>query len=122
MIICSVLIAIALWFFISITIYPTTPKTFTNVPIEVDLTGTSAEENGLSVISRNSKSATITIKGMQCNHCKSNVEKAIRAVEGVDNVEIDLASGIATIHGKVNITEIQKAVEAIGFECYIKKN
>jgi copper chaperone CopZ len=59
---------------------------------------------------------------MQCNHCKSNVEKAIRAVEGVDNVEIDLASGIATIHGKANITEIQKAVEAIGFECYIKKN
>ena len=43
-------------------------------------------------------------------------------MEGVDNVEIDLASGIATIHGKANITEIQKAVEAIGFECYIKKN
>ena len=70
----------------------------------------------------NHDATTITIKGMQCNHCKSNVEKAIRAVKGVDNVEIDLASGIATIHGKANITEIQKAVEAIGFECYIKKN
>lgn len=59
----SVLIAIILWFFISITIYPTTPKTFTNIPIEVDITGTSAEENGLSVISSSSKSATVTIKG-----------------------------------------------------------
>lgn len=59
----SILIAVVLWFFISITIYPTTPKTFTNIPIVVDITGTSAEENGLSVISSNSKSATVTIKG-----------------------------------------------------------
>ncbi|MBE6846085.1 MAG: hypothetical protein E7508_10390 [Ruminococcus sp.] len=59
----SVLIAIVLWFFISITIYPTTPKTFTNIPIEIDITGTSAEENGLSVISSSSKTATVTIKG-----------------------------------------------------------
>ncbi|MBQ3566420.1 MAG: hypothetical protein IJA12_04495 [Oscillospiraceae bacterium] len=63
LIIYSVLIAIVLWFFISITIYPTTPKTFTDIPIEVDITGTSAEENGLSVISASSKSATVTIKG-----------------------------------------------------------
>ncbi len=59
----SVLIAVVLWFFISITLYPTTPKTFTNIPIDIDITGTSAEENGLSVISSSSKSATVTIKG-----------------------------------------------------------
>lgn len=63
LIIYSVLIAIVLWFFISITIYPTTPKTFTNIPIEIDITGTSAEENGLSVISSNAKNVNVTIKG-----------------------------------------------------------
>lgn len=63
LIIISVLIAIIMWFFISIIIYPTTPKTFTNIPIEIDITGTSAEENGLSVISSDAKTVNVTIKG-----------------------------------------------------------
>ena len=38
-------------------------------------------------------SLTITVKGMNCNHCKSNVEVAILKIAGVDSVEIDLATG-----------------------------
>ena len=62
MIIYSVLIAIIAWFIISITVYPT-PKTLSNIPVEVDITGTSAEENGLSVISYETKKVTVTIQG-----------------------------------------------------------
>lgn len=54
---------------------------------------------------------------MQCNHCKSNVEKAIMAAKGVESVEIDLSTGIATITGEADIAEIRKDVEALGFEC-----
>ncbi len=63
LVIYSVLASIVLWFVISITIYPTTPKTLNDIPIEVDITGTSAEENGLSVISTDVKNVNVTIKG-----------------------------------------------------------
>lgn len=63
MIIYSIIIAILIWFVISITIYPTTPKTLSNIPLEIDITGTSAEENDLSVISASAKNVTVTIKG-----------------------------------------------------------
>lgn len=62
-IIYSVVIAIFIWIVISITIYPTTPKTFSNIPLEIDITGTSAEENELSVIKSSAKNVTVTIKG-----------------------------------------------------------
>ncbi len=63
LVIASVLIAIILWFVISITIYPTTPKTINNVKLDVDITGTSAEENGFSVIKTDVKTVNVTIKG-----------------------------------------------------------
>lgn len=63
LIIYSVLSAIILWFVISITIYPSTPKTLNNIPVEIDITGTSAEDNGLSVISSDVQTVNVTIKG-----------------------------------------------------------
>ena len=50
-----------------------------------------------------------------CNHCKSNAEKAIMSVEGVESVEIDLGSGQAKIKGTAKIDDIRKAVEQLGF-------
>ena len=58
---------------------------------------------------------TITVKGMNCNHCKSNAEAAIMKVAGVESVEIDLASGRTVVHGTPNKEDIVKAVEALGF-------
>ena len=55
------------------------------------------------------------IKGMNCNHCKSNAEAAILKIVGVENVEIDLPSGRAIIHGNPRKEDIVKAVEALGF-------
>ncbi len=58
---------------------------------------------------------TLRIKGMTCNHCKANAEKAIRNVEGVESVEIDLATGLAVVHGNASRETIAEAVEKIGF-------
>ncbi len=57
----------------------------------------------------------LTIKGMSCNHCKANVEKAIRGIEGVQEVEVDLASGRAVIRGITDRDAVEKAVGSIGF-------
>lgn len=62
------------------------------------------------------KTRTYRIEGLRCNHCKANAEKAIAAIEGVEKVEIDLASGIAVVEGKVAEDDIRKAVEALGFK------
>ena len=58
---------------------------------------------------------TITVKGMNCNHCKSNAEAAIMKVAGVESVEIDLASGRTIVHGNPNKEDVVKGVEALGF-------
>ena len=57
-----------------------------------------------------------TIKGMNCSHCATNAENAIRKVEGVESVKVDLASETATIVGNAKDEDIAQAVEAIGFK------
>ena len=59
---------------------------------------------------------TFMVKGMNCNHCKTNVEKAIRSVHGVESVEVDLQSGVVTVVGDdVSDEEVRRAVESIGY-------
>jgi len=57
-----------------------------------------------------------TIKGMNCSHCATNAENAIRKLEGIESVSVDLASETATIVGTAMDEDIIAAVEAIGFQ------
>jgi len=59
----SFLIAIVAWFVISITIYPSTPKTINEIPLSLDISQSTAEEYGLSVIDCNVKQVNIQIEG-----------------------------------------------------------
>lgn len=63
----------------------------------------------------NKHNMEITIKGMNCNHCRTNAEKAILACNGVTSASVDLASGKAQIDGNADINEIRSAIEALGF-------
>ena len=74
-----------------------------------------SKENGCNCQACSIEPMSIIVKGMNCNHCKSNVETAILKITGVDSVEIDLASGRTTIHGNPNRDDVIKAVEALGF-------
>lgn len=58
---------------------------------------------------------SVTIKGMNCNHCKSNAETSISKIAGVESVEIDLITGRATIHGNPNKEDVIKSIEKLGF-------
>ncbi len=42
--------ALIIWFAIITSVYPSTPMRFNNIPVRVELTGTNAEANGLSVV------------------------------------------------------------------------
>ncbi len=62
----------------------------------------------------------VTIEGMMCNHCKTNAERAIRAIAGVTDVDIDLVSGKTTISGTAEKALIQQAIEPLGFSLKTK--
>ena len=55
------------------------------------------------------------IEGMSCNHCKASVEKAIRGLENVENVEIDLGKKEAVVTGMPSDEIVKKTVEDLGF-------
>jgi hypothetical protein len=57
------LVAIIAWFVISITIYPSTPKTINNIPLSLDISQSVAEEYGLSVINCDVKEVNIQLEG-----------------------------------------------------------
>ena len=56
-----------------------------------------------------------TISGMSCNHCKANVERAIRGVEGVEAVEVDLTTGIATVTGPHDSDKLIRRIDEFGY-------
>lgn len=56
------------------------------------------------------------VEGMHCNKCRANVERVLQGVEGVESVEVDLATGSVVVRGTVSdVQELYRAVEAIGF-------
>lgn len=61
---------------------------------------------------------TLRIKGMSCGHCVKAVEKALGEVPGVQKVEVDLASGTATVNasGPLDMTLVRQKIEKAGYE------
>jgi copper chaperone len=60
--------------------------------------------------------ATITIKGMRCQHCVGSTRQALEKIPGVSDVKVDLEKGEATYQGDVDAKTIKEAIEKIGFE------
>jgi copper chaperone CopZ len=66
--------------------------------------------------SGSSKTVTIWVGGMTCNHCRENVENSISSVGGVESVSVDLASGKVEIQGKeIDLKKVTGAIQAIGY-------
>ncbi len=60
---------------------------------------------------------TLNVTGMTCAMCAKHVGEAIESVEGVTNVEVDLASGVATFElGSGSMEKIIEAIEEEGYE------
>ena len=61
---------------------------------------------------------TIKIEGMGYGHCTGSVEKALRAIPGVTDVAVDLASKNATVEAEDSVSDdmLTKTVTGIGFQ------
>jgi copper chaperone len=61
--------------------------------------------------------STWTVTGMTCGHCVKAVTEEVSAIEGVEAVEVDLATGAVTVTAAVDPTREQmaSAVDEAGY-------
>jgi len=64
------------------------------------------------------KKIKLTIEGMHCASCASNIERAVKKIPGVSEVVVSLMTNKAFIEAKedVNKEEIKKAVGKVGYK------
>jgi copper chaperone CopZ len=62
-------------------------------------------------------STTFTVTGMTCAHCQRAVTAEISAMDGVESVTVDLASGTVTVTAvqPVDRADIAAAVDEAGY-------
>ena len=59
----------------------------------------------------------LSVSGMTCNHCKTNVEKNIQSLEGIKFVEAFPDKNEVIVQGEgLDLDTIKKSVESIGYE------
>ena len=77
--------------------------------------GHATHEHG-AALGDSEQATTLTIGGMTCTHCRDSVRRALMECEGVDSVQVDLKSGVATVAGEGLATEsLAAAVDSLGY-------
>jgi copper chaperone len=62
--------------------------------------------------------STYTVTGMTCGHCVSSVTEEVSGINGVQDVQVDLATGQVTITSDRQVTEeeVRTAVTEAGYQ------
>jgi uncharacterized protein len=63
----------------------------------------------------------LAVGGMTCNHCRASVERALREQPGVEEVDVDLQRGLATVRGSgLDAQGLAQAVTRLGYAATVK--
>jgi copper ion binding protein len=68
---------------------------------------------------RSMAKTTLKVQGMTCNHCVMRVAKALKAVPGVQDAQVDLKTGEAVVtHDEAKVTreKLSSAVTEAGYK------
>jgi copper chaperone len=58
-----------------------------------------------------------TVLEMSCGHCKMAVSSALQEVPGVESVDVDLDTKLATVRGPdLDDAALRAAIEAVGYK------
>ena len=103
-----------------------------NVSLEENQATFNADENKLTqiteavaeagytvtdIIKKENKKMVLKINGMMCKHCVMHVEKALNAIEGVSDVNVNLEENQATLTADASLKDtLVKAVADAGYE------
>ncbi len=75
------------------------------------------EDNTVAQGNKFSMRIELTITGMTCSHCATAVARALRGVAGVEEAEVALENGKATVAGNdINVEALEAAVTELGYE------
>jgi mercuric transport protein len=70
-------------------------------------------------VSAASKMVTIKVEGMHCGGCASSVTKALKATEGVEDVQVSFEKGEAVVKfddQKVTVAKLREVINSTGFK------
>ena len=60
---------------------------------------------------------TYSVPGMHCGHCKAAVSRELEAVTGVEGVEVDLETKLATVRGEaLDDAALVAAIDEAGYD------
>ncbi|MCX4474643.1 heavy-metal-associated domain-containing protein [Micromonospora sp. NBC_01655] len=61
---------------------------------------------------------TYQVQGMTCGHCANSVSTEVGAIEGVSDVQVELASGRLTVtsEGPLDTDTVRAAVDEAGYD------
>ena len=65
------------------------------------------------------ETVTMNVKGMTCGGCVASVTRVLKAVPGVDSVDVKLQPGQATVRydaSKVELPRLKAAIEDAGYD------
>lgn len=65
------------------------------------------------------KTVTIKVEGMKCSKCSASVSKALKATEGVEDVNVSSEKGEAVIKyddQKLSETKLREVINSTGFK------
>lgn len=71
--------------------------------------------NTINIEDMEKKITKYQVKGMNCPHCQASVRSAIEKIDGVEAVDVNLGSGIATVEGVHDSASLIAAIESAGF-------
>jgi len=64
-----------------------------------------------------SEMLTYRVPDMSCGHCKASVTKEVSAVDGVEEVDVDLDTKLVVVRGEgLDDAELRAAIEEAGYE------
>jgi copper chaperone len=53
---------------------------------------------------------------MSCSHCKAAVEKALKEISGVEEVQVNLDDKEVVVSGNASREQLAKAIEEAGYD------
>jgi len=70
------------------------------------------------------KTSTIKVEGMKCEKCSASVSKALKAVDGVQKVDVSSDKGVAVVEyddQKVTEEHLREVINSTGFKAVADK-
>lgn len=59
----------------------------------------------------------ISVKGMNCNHCKMTVENGLKEFKGINNINADIENEQVTITGEnIDMLKLKDTIESLGYK------